>query len=244
MATIAFIGGDGAGKTTIARKLEQHPKIRAQYLYMGLSTRSSNVSLPTSRLVVFIKRYLYRNKQQKMGKVPSADIPANELEYSNTKRNAVWIFARFLNRLAETFYRQGVSLVYQLRGFNVIYDRYYLYDIVPDLLNLNKNDKDEWDMYLLYWFMCHVFPKPKLVIFLDAPAEVLFARKGEASLEYLQKQRESFIAQGEKLRNFIRVDATQPLDVVQEQVTQSILKLLESTGSRRSKPALKQEKRA
>jgi thymidylate kinase len=49
---------------------------------------------------------------------------------------------------------------------------------------------------------------------LHAPPEVLFERKGEADLEYLKARTESFMKVGRSFKNFIIVDATQPIDKV------------------------------
>ena len=42
MATIALIGADGSGKTTIAKMLLESPPAKMKYLYMGLNIESSN----------------------------------------------------------------------------------------------------------------------------------------------------------------------------------------------------------
>jgi hypothetical protein len=49
--TVALIGPDGCGKTSVARLLLQTSRVSMKYLYMGLSIDSSNAALPTSRLV-------------------------------------------------------------------------------------------------------------------------------------------------------------------------------------------------
>ena len=51
MTTVALIGPDGAGKTTVARKLADVLPVPVRYLYMGVSTDSSNVMLPTTRII-------------------------------------------------------------------------------------------------------------------------------------------------------------------------------------------------
>jgi thymidylate kinase len=52
------------------------------------------------------------------------------------------------------------------------------------------------------------------VLFLDAPAEVLYQRKPEWPVEYLEKQRTRINEQGQKTRNFLTVDATRPFEDV------------------------------
>ena len=56
MTTVALIGADGAGKTTVARRLPDLLPVPVRYLYMGVSTDSSNVMLPTTRVTRRIKR--------------------------------------------------------------------------------------------------------------------------------------------------------------------------------------------
>jgi hypothetical protein len=55
--TVALIGPDGAGKTTVARRLEQTGlEVPVKYLYMGINADASNHLLPTTRLVRALKR--------------------------------------------------------------------------------------------------------------------------------------------------------------------------------------------
>ena len=58
--TVALVGADGAGKTTVARLLERSSGLRCKYLYMGQSVLSSNAPLPTSLLARFLKRREYQ----------------------------------------------------------------------------------------------------------------------------------------------------------------------------------------
>ncbi|HZD10046.1 MAG TPA: hypothetical protein VE553_01800, partial [Candidatus Binatia bacterium] len=122
------------------------------------------------------------------------------------------------NRLAEACFRQVVSWVYQLRGFVVVYDRHFLFDAATSGKNKVRKPTDR----LYYWLLAHVFPQPELVLFLDAPPELLFARKGEGSVEYLQRKREVYLAQGGKMDNFVRVDAAQPPEEVLADVNRHI----------------------
>ena len=55
MTIIALIGADGAGKTTVARRLESELGRRAKYIYLGNNIESANYALPTSRLIVRLK---------------------------------------------------------------------------------------------------------------------------------------------------------------------------------------------
>ncbi|HEX5579064.1 MAG TPA: hypothetical protein VFY43_05290, partial [Candidatus Limnocylindria bacterium] len=50
LPTVAIIGPDGAGKTTIARRLEESLPMPTRYLYMGWNYEASNVMLPFNQL--------------------------------------------------------------------------------------------------------------------------------------------------------------------------------------------------
>ena len=60
-ATIALIGVDGSGKTTVAKALLETCPLPLKYVYMGTSIESSNAALPTSRLIHKLKVYQHKN---------------------------------------------------------------------------------------------------------------------------------------------------------------------------------------
>jgi len=221
MFTVALIGGDGAGKTSIANAVIQSSGLPMKYLYMGLSTRSSNHALPTSRLVLFLKRRMYKKAVQKSASPLPDEMPASQLEYSDKTHGWVWNTARFLNRLAEAWYRQLISMNYQMRGYVVIYDRHFFFDTAPGVINSQDQSLLLLDR-LYFWLMSHWYPRPTLTIFLDAPPDLLYRRKGESTPEYLEQQKGVFLEQGKKLAHFIRVDASQSLDKVLSEVMQHI----------------------
>jgi thymidylate kinase len=221
MFTVALIGGDGAGKTTIANAVIQSSGLPMRYLYMGLSTRSSNVALPSSRLVLFLKKQIYKQEVQNSNVQLPEEMPANQLEYSEKTHGWVWNTLRFLNRIAEAWYRQMISINYQLHGFIVVFDRHFFFDTAPGAIN-SQNQKFLPLDRLFFWIMSHVYPRPTLTIFLDAPAKLLYERKLEASPEYLDRQRHVFLEQGKKLAHFVIIDASQPLEKVINEVMQQI----------------------
>jgi thymidylate kinase len=53
-----------------------------------------------------------------------------------------------------------------------------------------------------------LYPKPDLVVYLDAPAEILFARKGEGTLASLEQKRAEYLDLGRRLDHFAVVDAS------------------------------------
>jgi thymidylate kinase len=225
--TVALIGGDGAGKTSIARSLEESFPLPNKYLYMGLGTLSSNHALPTTRLARYLRLRAYKNAVSKSGTDVPEVVSSRDLHYRSVKRGPIWEMARFLNRLAEAWYRQLLSLSYQLRGYIVVYDRHFAFDVIPTSIN-SEPQKQKPLARIEYCLLNDLYPKPDLVLYLDAPANVLYERKGEATIDYLQVRTRVLLEQGKKMANFVRIDAAQPLDTVFADVTQHILSFYEA----------------
>ena len=214
MITIALIGGDGAGKSAVASLLRSNFPEPLKYLYMGINIESSNIALPTSRFI----------EKMKKGGNPSSNGNGQINSLHNRpqgkkKKNPLWRYVRLVNRVAEEWYRQFISINYRRKGFNVLYDRHFLFDFARDPQESDSEFKErELDDRLHRWLLHRFYPQPDLVLFLYAPAEVLFARKGEASIEYLDGIQKQYLGQGERTKNFVVIDATQPLEKVYEDV--------------------------
>ena len=232
MATIALIGADGSGKTTIAEMLLKSPPVRMKYLYMGLNIESSNYALPTSRLIYYMKLLKYKRKNKDLKNVKLKNMSLHELDDNRNvdTRNKIGAIARLLNRLAEAWYRQIISWIFQLRGFVVLYDRHYIFDSSTNHTG-DELKKQRFSTKLHRWMMNNVYSKPGLVIFLHAPAEILFARKGEADIEYLEGRTQSFMKAGKKFNNFVVVDATQEINKVFEDTNSEIVNFLNNHKS-------------
>jgi len=232
MYSIALIGADGAGKSTIANRLRSSFPRPMKYIYMGINIESSNVALPTSRLIEWAKSS--KRHKNGNGKPPSTSL--HNRSASPRKKGlfkSIWLFVRLGNRLAEEWYRQLLSWVYRKRGYLVLYDRHFLFDFEENGVTGEKLDLPTAER-LHRWCLHKFYPQPDLTLFLDAPAEVLFARKGEATLEYLRARRQAYLAQGKQMRNFCRIDATQPVDVVYAEAVQQIEKLVGMSTSQKT----------
>jgi len=236
MFTVALIGGDGAGKTTVANYLVENLPYKVKYLYMGMSTISGNTALPTTRLVRYLKRRMYKKPGNKPGtkeadRSKTEEPTSNDLHYSYEPRSVFWKVARFFNRMMETAWRQMLTIFYRLRGYLVIYDRHILFDAAPK--NPSGIRLRRFFDSIEYLILHYLLPKPDLVIFLDAPAEVLYSRKGEASIKHLNSRRQATLRLGKSMKNFVRIDATLPLTQVLDEVMLQIKTFYDSKKSRR-----------
>ena len=101
-----------------------------------------------------------------------------------------------------------------------IWDRYY-HDRLVDPLRYRYGGP----MWLARW-VGKLIPMPDLWILLDAPAEVLQARKQEVSFSETTRQRGAYLALMREMDNTVVVDASQPLDKVVADVNAAILRFL------------------
>lgn len=211
MFTVALIGADGAGKSTICRQLALERPAEIKTIYMGINVEASNVALPTTRLYRWAK--IRTGHAENMGGPPDPTRrrrPRNQLKrWVKGLKSGLLL----LNRLADEWYRQLVAWLYARRGFIVVFDRHYYADYYA--YDIDGNDPDRPITSRIHGAILRRFyPKPTLTILLDAPAEILFARKQEGSTELIERRRQEYLHMGGVLQHFVIVDADQPQDTV------------------------------
>jgi thymidylate kinase len=220
MITVALAGADGSGKSTMSKRLEKSLPVRAKYIYMGINREASNFALPTTLLWKRIKRA--SGGPIDMGGPP--DPSRQQLPKNPLKRIARELKSglRITNLIAEEWFRQLVAWYYQFRGYIVIFDRHFYFDYYKHHIADSSIKRTIGDR--VHGFMLnHVFPKPDFVIFLDAPPEILFARKGEGTVELLEQRRQEYLQLQKKVKRFVTVDATQPMDEVASEICNLVM---------------------
>lgn len=216
MISVALIGPDGSGKTTIARRLERTLPVPVKYLYMGVSLDSSSSMLLTSRLLRRIKHAL-GVRRDTAGPRDSRLGDARPQSPLRRAARELRSLVSLTNRVAEEWYRQILAWSYQRRGHVVLFDRHYF----PDYYAFDIADRERprsMSRRIHGWMLAHVYPKPQLLVYLDAPAEILHARKGEGTVEVLERRRHEYLSLREVVPDFACVDATRSEAEVADEV--------------------------
>jgi thymidylate kinase len=222
--TVALIGPDGSGKTTIAQRVAESLPMRAKYLYMGVNWEASNYLLPTTRAIERAKDALRRRSRP----APSAT-PAPQPSNGRTPTPPPWRRALratadivyLTSLLTEEWYRQLVAWRHLRGGGVVIFDRHFFFDFYMGDVASDRTRR--LDRRLHGFFLTHVYPKPDLTIYLDAPAELLLERKGEGTLEWLEQRKREYLDLSRTVDNFLVVNAGRPVHEVVDDVADAII---------------------
>jgi thymidylate kinase len=215
MFTAAITGPDGAGKSSLLRRITRVEGRPVRQIYMGIMLESGNIVLPTTRLILKL-----RQAQARRTKPAQAGRPGRPTFWGRLAGRVGALFL-FANLLAEEWYRQIVAWIYLRRGNVVLFDRHFTLEMLAYQSVLPLHQQDPLTRFHT-WLLRRFYPLPDLVIYLDAPAEVLYARKGERSLAQLESWRRGYLGLKDAVPNFVVVDADRPLDEVSREVSEII----------------------
>lgn len=217
--TVALVGADGAGKTTVSDLLRRADlPAPVKTIYMGVNLEASSLMLPTTRLLLAAKRARGGRPDLVASRLQQPDQPAAAAGRGwrqgarDSARMSVWMLEEWL--------RQLVANVYSARGYIVVFDRHFFADYYH--ADVATGDGRGLVGRIHGWMLTHAYPKPTLVICLDAPAEVLYLRKPESSVEWLEQRRRQYLSLTDVVPVLEVVNADRPLEVVTDDVVQRI----------------------
>lgn len=221
LRTVAVVGPDGAGKSAVVAALPGAVAVPTQTVYLGVNLFASDSMLPTTRLARRLKRRSGGGMTPPDTSVPTGQAADGQAASGTTsgERGILGSIVggarrslRLVAWMGEEWYRAVVVRRHVQAGKLVICDRhfvcdYYAADIAPrggrPLLRRIHG-----------WQLAHLYPRPDLVLVLDAPVEVLRARKQEDPVAVLAQRRADYLVLKDALPNVLVIDATQPLEVV------------------------------
>ncbi len=173
--SIALLGPDGTGKSTLAAGIQGSFYFPVHLVYMGLGDDRLE---PLARL-----------------RLPGIGAPG---------------------RLLTLWWRYIRARYYQLRGHIIIFDRYTYDALLPSAEPLTPFQK------AARWLLAHACPRPDMVFALDAPGDIMYARKGEYNPIHLETERQHFVALRQRISTIQIVDVTRDKDVVRADLADRI----------------------
>lgn len=216
--SVALVGSDGAGKSTVAREVVRRLPFDAGYLYMGVNLEASPVMLPTTRLLLALKR--------RRGGGTDMTVGSSEHAHRGGPLGTVRRLVRITNWIAEEAYRAVLARRMRRRGAVVVFDRHFFCDYYAGAI-APTTERRPIDTRIHGFVLERWYPRPDLTLFLDAPPEVLVARKAGDRLERVARRRQEFLALSSVLPAFDVVDADRPLEAVVEEVVERIVAFVE-----------------
>lgn len=222
---IALIGADGTGKSTVASRVRRALGDAARLVYLGSNPTAATHALPTTRLLWAVKRALGRELHHSGPPSLAAARTRPRGAAARAKQHAKSLLV-LAARAPEEAYRFAVVAWHRARGRTVLVDRHPL----PDHFGRDRRGTRGWLRLgdrLHGWLIARVYPRPDRVVWLDAPTEVLWARKAEGTPEALDARRQEYAEFAATAAGVTRVDAAAPV----EDVTQAVLGALAAASS-------------
>ena len=217
MYSVALIGADGSGKSTLVRELPGRISAPVCALYMGMNPEACTHTLPTTKLVFAVRRALGGKAQ---GGPPD---PRRRTPVRGWRRPLKALKRTFRAGLlfSEEWYRLTVAAWHRRRGTIVLFDRdffadYYAHDVQQ---GSDPGRRRSWGSRLHGWLLTRCFRRPDHYVLLDAPAELLHARKPEGSIEALESRRQEYLNFAEQHPEVVKVDVARELERIVDEVT-------------------------
>jgi thymidylate kinase len=155
-------------------------------------------------------RYIYMGTNLNSG---SVTLPTTRwLARIGSNRRPIVRALNGLNSLIEQGLRYRVGAYHRRRGRLVVFDRYAAGSLMAGQPGGTARTR------LRHWMLQKLCPPPDMVVYLDAPAEVLYQRKQEHSPESLECQRQRYLRILDGVAQTVIVDARNEPEHVRRRV--------------------------
>lgn len=209
---VALLGVDGAGKSTVMSRVEGD----LAPIFWSVKRYHRR---PLASALRWRERYFSRGRTESRESPETVVTSAPHEPHAMPQRSLVASLAK-LGFWWVDYALFGYALDVRprlVRHALVMFDRYY-----DDLLVDPRRYRYGGPLWLAR-LVGRLVPRPHLVVLLDAPAELLWARKREVAFEETIRQREAYLKLVGSLSNGHVVDASEPLDRVVTNVERIIL---------------------
>lgn len=203
--TVALVGPDGAGKSTVVAAALEQLGPRGALVYMGINPCAATAALPTTRLLA------RRHRRRSAGTHGTGRVDEDTSSQRRRARSALLV----LNLVLEEQYRQLVVLWHRRRGRVVLLDRDFLVD---HWVHEVTRPQDHGAVRRFHGYVLRRwYRRPDALVCLDAPVEVLAARRPDVAPFELARRRAE-LARARRELDGVLVDADRPLPDVLEDV--------------------------
>ena len=224
---VALVGPDGAGKSTLAARLEDDLDMPVRRVYAGDNPDVQPGVLPTTRALWWFRRR--RGRGPVHGPPPTETPPRRPV--ARKLIGAPVLLVLLVLQCAEERARLRPCERLVRDGYVVVLDRSYLHDHHRHDIAAAKRSPAQ---RMHGWWLERVLPRPDLTVVLDAPAEVLHRRKPEGTLDGLADRRRDYDGLDHLTAAAVHVDADRPLAEVQADVVAAIRSYDRDRGYRSS----------
>ena len=199
---INIIGIDGAGKTTLAFKIEEYFNKNNKKLTYRYCQYIPKLLLP---LKLFAK-FTVMNNTNEFENYEDYKISKNNFNKQFKKTARIYSFVWMIDYIIQTIFK--ITIPFNLK-VNFIVDR-YVYDVAINL-SITAGKDCAYASKIVNYFLLFS-PKPDLTILIDIPEKVAFDRKDDiSSYEYLKERRKRYITFANKY-NFFIVNGEKSID--------------------------------
>lgn len=207
--TVALVGPDGVGKSTLVAAVLERLGPGAACVYMGVNPCAATVALPTTRLLARRHR-----RRQPAGHDALAPSPGTTVAGGRRWRPRSDLLV--LNLMLEEQLRQLVVAWHRWRGRTVVLDRDFLVD---HWVHEVMRPADHGPVRRLHGHVLRRwYRRPDVVVRLDAPVAVLAARRPDVPEGELVRRRAELAAATSAIDGAVVIDADRPLREVLEDV--------------------------